>query len=196
MPNDLSLRGTFFFLLHFSFSTIPSHIFKDNNQTAPPSLQCSKQVLSRHHCVSNKKTSNEKRPGKKEKHQEVGIKAWQGECLFNQPSTAEIFVHADKNGNMKTANCEHRDWFKSFKLALVGISTTTQPAFTNHPCLSQLSTAPSQENVRTTGRNLSEALSCKPRQFFLWKSLYPSLAAITFPLITLFSSSQGTLLML
>lgn len=82
---------------------------------------------------------------------------------------------------MKTVKCQQRDWLNS-------------PVYLGGRLKNFFSAA---NYVSLLSLFEAEALSCNPRHFFSCeKLLYPSLAAVTFPLITFFSSAQGALLIL
>lgn len=92
------------------------------------------------------------------------------ESLFIGPSQAKTFIHWQKWPKVKRVMCEQ------LKQLSVGISTTpyirSLPLPTTSVSLVALDCSISGESEkRTTGRKLSEALSCNPCHFFLWKSL-------------------------
>lgn len=115
-------------------------------------------------------TCNERKIGLWGKWQEVVIKAQQmGEkaCLLDLPRQRPLYI--DRN-RVKRVVCEQRDRFESLKLLSVGISTTPYIRSLPLPTTSvSLDCSISGESKKRT--KLSEALSCNPRHFFLWKSL-------------------------
>lgn len=142
-------------------------------------------------------THNDRKNRKWRKRQEVVIKAQQrGEtrCLVDLRRQRPLYI--DRNGpqwcvrNVTGLKVLSSSCLASKQLLLkhnLHLPTT---------CVSLLALCWSiseESNKRNTDRKLSEALSCKPRHLFLWKSFYPSLVAVTFPLITFLPSAQGTL---
>lgn len=161
--------------------------FKDNNQTAP----WTKHALL-HYCVSKRQLVMKEGIGNDESN-------WKWELRHDREARDCLRpLYTDRNGHMKTAKCELRVWFKSLKKPLVGISKTpssTQPAFTNHSTLSRLLYLRGiwEENHR---QKIEWGFVLQPTSLIPVKICSIPLAAVTFSLITFFSSAQETLLIL